>query len=83
MLASGVCKAAESGVPAPRGVDGFIRLSRRLAQRLAAGKFYPGPARLFRRPLPISFLLMAGIITALYLLAAEMTKRFFYKKNII
>jgi len=35
------------------------------------------------RPLPISFLLMVGIITALYLLAAEMTKRFFYKKNII
>ena len=27
------CKAAESGVPAPCGVDGFIKLSRRLAPR--------------------------------------------------
>jgi Mg2+-importing ATPase len=31
-------------------------------------------------PLPISFLLMIGIITALYIVTAEITKRIFYKK---
>ena len=32
------------------GVDGFVGLSRRLSQRLAAGQSHPGPARLFRSP---------------------------------
>lgn len=36
-------------VPAGPGVDGFVRLSRCLSQRLAAGQSHPGPARLFRR----------------------------------
>ena len=43
-----VSQAAESGIPAP-GLYGFVRLSRRLSQRLAAGQSYPGSARLFRR----------------------------------
>ena len=32
------------------GVDGFVGLSRRLSQRLAAGQSHSGPARLFRSP---------------------------------
>ena len=47
---------APGGMPGGRvrgagsGVDGFVGLSRRLSQRLAAGQSHPGPARLFRRP---------------------------------
>ncbi len=38
-------------------------------------------ARLFGfGPLPISFLLIVGIIIALYLIAAEITKTVFYRK---
>ena len=43
-----VCVASELGIPAP-GLDGFARLSRQLPQRVAAGEFDPGTARLFRR----------------------------------
>ena len=45
---------APGGMPGGRvrgagpGVDGFVGLSRRLSQRLAAGQSHPGPARLFR-----------------------------------
>ncbi len=35
---------------ASAGADGFVELSRRLSQRLAAGQSHPGPARLFRSP---------------------------------
>jgi Mg2+-importing ATPase len=31
-------------------------------------------------PVPVSLLLMVVIITVLYLMTAEMTKRFYYKK---
>jgi Mg2+-importing ATPase len=32
------------------------------------------------QPLPMSILLVIGMIVALYMIAAEITKRFFYKR---
>jgi len=42
--------------------------------------FTPLSGPLGFQPLPVTILLIIGVIVALYVIAAEITKRFFYKK---